>query len=183
MPLVFTPYVPNHEQQSLRSTYAQTQTRPPKTAGQCLYRYLQRPSYISTQVLDQSAVGIPAITMCPDYNGRYKDDILRSYGYNGMREYYFKEVIGFGGAPGLNLTVDPEALFYEVTHSLWELVEYVKLDLMQPLNGSTELVLTNGTENVAEHFYEKRKRQFGLCHGLYPSKAVRDVGISRVEIK
>ena len=42
----------------------------------CLIKYAEDPTYISSRIVDQWEAAIPAITVCPEYNG-LKLDVLQ----------------------------------------------------------------------------------------------------------
>ena len=46
---------------------------------QCLVKYYDFPTYISSQIVDQDGADFPAITVCPQ--GGFKLDVLRVYDF------------------------------------------------------------------------------------------------------
>lgn len=43
----------------------------------CLEKFFEEPTYVSTDVVAQNAAEFPALTVCPDGSGGYKEDVLK----------------------------------------------------------------------------------------------------------
>ena len=75
-------------------------------------------------------------------------------------------------------------VFDYVTYHLWEIIEAVKISLLQPHNGEDTLVLKDRGPGAGDlSFSEKRHRAFGKCYTLHPEDWIRKLGINILEIK
>jgi hypothetical protein len=61
--------------------------------AQCLIRYVDYPTYVSTKETDQSDAAFPAITVCPDGTQKYKYNVLNKYGWKSTSDYNTRDKI------------------------------------------------------------------------------------------
>lgn len=84
-----------------------------------------------------------------------------------------------------NSSTDAGKVFDDVTFGLWEILDSVKISLLQPQsNGEETLILKDQGESSSDlSFLEVRHRAFGKCYTLHPEEWIRQLGINIMEIK
>ena len=54
-----------------------------------MVKFIQGPTYISSEIVAQNQAEFPAMTVCPESNG-YKEDVLLEHGIESVRRYNWK---------------------------------------------------------------------------------------------
>ena len=90
---------------------------------QCVIKYMQGPTYISSEIVPQKEAGFPAMTVCPVSSSKgYKVEVLRENGIESYKKYNWKVNLTWSS----NFTnVSDVELFQMATHRFDELVKRV----------------------------------------------------------
>ena len=100
--------------------------------AQCIHKYFQGPTYISTDNVDQSKAGFPALTICPESNG-YKEQVLQEHGIESVKRYNWKVDLNWSSN---QTNVTESQLFDVATYDLDEIVKrfYIRFFKAHPVS-------------------------------------------------
>ena len=100
--------------------------------AQCIHKYFQGPTYISTDIVDQSKAGFPALTICPESNG-YKEQVLQEHGIESVKRYNWKVDLNWSSN---QTNVTESQLFDVATYDLDEIVKrfYIRFFKAHPVS-------------------------------------------------
>ena len=100
--------------------------------AQCIHKYFQGPTYISTDIVAQSKAGFPALTICPESNG-YKEQVLQEHGIESVKKYNYKKDLNWSSN---QTNVTESELFDLATYDLDEIVKrfYIRFFKAHPVS-------------------------------------------------
>ena len=99
-------------------------------------KFMEGPTYISSDIVSQKDAAFPAVTVCPISNG-YKEDVLKAHGIEKVDDYNYHKSETWSWSSNQTDVTEVE-LFYLATTRLDELVKkffirFFKADVSQHL--------------------------------------------------
>ncbi|XP_071746530.1 uncharacterized protein [Lepeophtheirus salmonis] len=145
---------------------------------QCIIKYINKPTYMSSKVVNQYNGEFPAISICP-WDPYYKVDVLKE-------DYNLTSVGHFN-----KMTDKQENLIWHnkygqdiignITFHLDDLLSDLKIRALRTLNDTLSQTIHPKIQNLK--YKEKLHRKFGKCYSLNLSNETGDRGIYYVKMK
>ena len=123
------------------------------------------------------------LTICPEYEYAYKEDLLNSYGMN-KRKYRSGTFFSLRNqATGQDLRAIFNSITYDVDEILHKIKFYTKKRL-NPSNSKTFATINFEYSNFTKHIdvTTKYSRTLGRCFGIRPKEHILKLGVTKISI-
>ncbi|XP_040580132.1 uncharacterized protein [Lepeophtheirus salmonis] len=135
-------------------------------SAQCLAKYLDHPTYMSSTIVDQTESEFPALTVCPNIKG-YKPEVLAANGF--AEEADYNDAVDGRKIrwTSNNSDVSPLQLYDTASYTLNELVGQFYIRYFCKIAGIFGKEIPVRQDNP-RMFTEQRHRSYGKCYTIYP---------------
>jgi len=144
---------------------------------QCVLKFMQGPTYISSEIVPQKEAEFPAMTVCPETE-KYKLDVLESHGIPSIKDYNDGRKKNLTWSSNQTDVSDME-LFQLATNRFDELLKrfYIRFFEENPATGKANTDLDLSDPESDPSVQEQRHRSFGRCYTIHPAEEFRKLGL------